>query len=257
MTKFVFFTLLVLLVVVGAGLYKGYDYVQHDARFCQSCHIMEAPFQKWSTSPHHLVTCHQCHQQTTRQSLEQVWFYLTQRPDAVVHHPELNYKVCAQCHLSEDPQWKLVGETAGHKVHFEKAGIDCLDCHMGGVHEFLRPVEACLNCHPDKKEEPGKKMSFMHCTDCHSFLAKQTDLLPLRATCLGCHKHLKVGHESFPETAPMATFDCSVCHKPHEKLRPDKEVCFECHADAAGDHHGRSADSSCADCHKPHTWSVP
>lgn len=244
-------------LIAGATLYRGYDYVQHDPRFCQSCHIMEEAFNKWSSSPHHLVTCHKCHQQDTKDSLWQVWFYLTQRPDHVMHHPELNHAVCAQCHLSEDPQWKLVQETAGHKVHFGKAGIDCLDCHIGGVHEFLRPVDACIKCHTDKAEGAGKKMAFMHCTDCHSFLAKQTDLLPLRATCLGCHKNIKVGRESFPETAPMSTFDCYICHKPHDQLRPDREVCLSCHTDLKPVHYRMTEGQSCIDCHQPHRWSVP
>ncbi|MBI2982324.1 MAG: hypothetical protein HYY44_08590 [Deltaproteobacteria bacterium] len=199
------------MILFGAAVYRSYDYVQHDARFCQSCHIMQKPFQKWSTSPHHLVTCHRCHQQTLGASLHQVWFYVTKRPDQVVHHPTLDHKVCAQCHLSDDPQWKLIGETAGHKVHFEKNGIDCLDCHMGGLHEFLRPVEICINCHADKTEGVGKRMAFVHCTDCHSFLAKKEELKPGRKTCLECHSKIELGHKKFPEE------NCSECHKPHAR----------------------------------------
>lgn len=246
----------VVVLVTGASLYKGYEYIQHDPRFCHSCHIMNEPFQKWETSPHHMVTCHKCHQQEIKDSLWQVWFYLTRRPEKVIHHPTLNHEVCAQCHLSEDHQWKLVGETAGHKTHFEKAGIDCLDCHIGGVHEFLRPVDACLKCHTDKAEGPGKKMAFIHCTECHVFLSKQTELLPIRATCLGCHGKIEVGRESFPSDAPMSSFDCYICHKPHEKIRPDREICLSCHPDAMTGHHGMNEGASCADCHKPHQWKT-
>lgn len=198
-------------MVVGGGFYRSYDYVQHDARFCQSCHIMETAYKKWSTSPHHLVTCHECHHQSLSASVHQVWFYLTKRPRQVVHHPELDHKVCAQCHLSQDPQWKLVGETAGHRVHFEKLRIDCLDCHMGGVHEFLKPTDSCLNCHPDKTEGLGKKMAFIHCTSCHNFLAKRESLLPNRETCLECHQKIGMGsHRRMKKDAA-----CTECHKPH------------------------------------------
>lgn len=245
-----------LLVGVGVFAYRGYNYVQHNPRFCQSCHIMEEPFQNWATSPHHLVDCHKCHQQGTRDKIRQVWLYLTKKPHQVVHHPHLNHEVCAQCHLSNDPQWKLVGKTAGHQVHFEKAGIDCVDCHLGGVHKFLRPVDSCTKCHADKTEGPGQKMAFLHCTDCHNFLAKKEGLTPDRSTCLECHKKIKVGKETFPTDAPMASFDCSTCHKPHEKLRPDKEVCLTCHADVAAPHYGMKSEASCTQCHKPHLWKT-
>ncbi|MBI2340805.1 MAG: NapC/NirT family cytochrome c [Deltaproteobacteria bacterium] len=247
-----------MLLVMGAGVfaYRGYRYVQHDPRFCRSCHIMEEPFQKWSTSPHHLVDCHQCHQQGTGEKLRQAWFYITRRPDKVVHHPELNHTVCAQCHLSDDPQWKRVGKTAGHQVHFKKAKIECIDCHLGGVHKFLRPVDSCIKCHTDKTEGPGKKMAFLHCTDCHNFLAEKEGLTPDRATCLGCHQKIRVGEESFPADAPMSSFDCAVCHKPHEKLRPDQEVCLTCHADVAPPHHEMGPNASCTECHKSHRWKV-
>lgn len=248
--------IIIALLAVGMGVfaYRGYQYVQHDPHFCQSCHIMEEPFEKWSASPHHLVDCHNCHQQGTKEKLWQVWFYVTRRPDKVVHHPQLNHTVCAQCHLSKDPQWKLIGNTAGHKIHFEKAKIDCLGCHMGGVHEFLRPVDSCLNCHQDKIEGPGKKMAFMHCTDCHNFLAQKEGLTPDRSTCLTCHQKIKVEKEVFPTEAPMSSFDCSTCHKPHEKIKPDKEICLSCHADITSTHYNMGPEATCTQCHKPHLW---
>lgn len=241
-------------LVLGALIYRGYEYVEHDPRFCQSCHIMEEPFQKWSTSPHHLVTCHRCHQQSLAASIHQVWLYVTKRPEKVIHHPDLDHTVCAQCHLSDDPQWKLIGETAGHKVHFEQAGIDCLDCHMGGVHQFLRPVDACGTCHADKTGGAGKKMAFAHCANCHTFLAKKEGLLPERAVCLECHRKITVGKERFSEDAPMSTFDCSTCHKPHEQIRPDNDVCLTCHSDIRTPHHGMNSSTRCSSCHQPHIW---
>lgn len=244
----------VLAIATGVGLYAGYYYIDRDPQFCQSCHIMEEPFRKWSSSPHHLVTCNKCHQQSLMEGIHQVWFYLTQRPQEVTHHPQLDSTLCAGCHLSEDPQWKLIGATAGHRVHFEKAGIDCLTCHSGGVHKIVRPVDTCLTCHADKVEGPGKKMAFAHCTDCHTFLAEQDDLIPTRETCLACHRKITVGHATFPEDAPMVAFDCAVCHKPHGATRPDRELCLSCHADATPPHHGLKTGGTCVDCHTPHHW---
>ena len=255
-------TQIALLISLGVFGFLGFlatratHFVEHDPEFCLSCHIMAGPYQKWSTSPHHLVDCHNCHEQGTKAKLWQAWFYLTKHPEKVVHHPTLNHEVCAKCHLSNDPEWKQVGETAGHAIHFKKAGIDCLACHMGGVHEFLRPVDACVQCHEDKIKGPGEKMAFMHCTDCHNFLAKKKGLIPDRATCLACHSKIHVGNETFPSDAPMSDFDCGTCHKPHAKIRPDKEVCLGCHADLTPEHHGMKAEESCVTCHKPHIWKT-
>lgn len=208
------FTLVLLAVsLLSVASYKVYDYMEHNPQFCQSCHIMKEPFKKWSESPHHMVNCHECHKQSKLESLHQLWMYVTQRPKEVVHHPNLDHKVCAQCHLSRDPQWKRVQETAGHKIHFEKAGIDCLDCHMKGIHEFVRPVDACVECHTDK---PGKmgKMAFAHCLECHNFLAEGKDtLIPTSEVCQGCHK--KIQTEKIHPPYKKGT-ECIACHKPHD-----------------------------------------
>ncbi|MBI4365488.1 MAG: NapC/NirT family cytochrome c [Deltaproteobacteria bacterium] len=242
-------------MLLGVAANTTYRYVTHDPRFCNSCHIMEEPFKKWSASPHHLVDCHECHSQTSLEGLRQLWFYVTQRPKAVVHHPELNHATCAKCHLSQDPQWKLVGETAGHKVHFERAKIDCLDCHMGGVHEFLRPTEACVTCHADKGDSKNK-MAFVHCTECHNFLGKNSEgLAPTRERCLACHEKIRVERETFPEGAPMHE-DCGMCHKPHGQLKFTPTDCLTCHADLKGPGHDAASRDQCFSCHKPHTWKA-
>lgn len=255
--KFILFCVVALLLACGALLYQGFDYIQHDARFCRSCHTMEQPFQKWSESPHHMVTCHECHQQPLTGSLYQLWYYLTRHPEQVTHHPTLDHKTCARCHLSNDPQWKLIGETAGHKIHFANYGIECLDCHMDGIHEFLRPVESCMRCHVSQVKMPGEKMAFVHCTDCHQFLAKSPSLSPTRESCLECHLKIRVGEETFPAEAPMAGFECGTCHKSHGDIRPDRELCLTCHPDAVPPHHRMKVDTSCTACHKPHRWTAP
>lgn len=202
----------VILALVAVAGYKTYDYMEHNPQFCRSCHIMEGPYQKWTESPHHMVNCHECHQQSKLDSLHQLWMYVTQRPKEVVHHPELDHKICAKCHLSNDDKWKLIGNTAGHKVHFEKAGIECLDCHMQGIHEFVRPVDSCVGCHEDKVQE-NKKMSFVHCLQCHNFLAAGEDLSPTTAACKMCHDRIQPDkiHPAIPKDA-----ECIQCHKPHQ-----------------------------------------
>ncbi len=210
--KWGFLALLILVSLGSIGLYKGYDTIENNPKFCQSCHIMEGPFQKWQMGPHHLVNCHTCHKQSKLDSLHQVWMTVTQRPKEVVHHPNLDHKVCAQCHLSNDPQWKLVSDTAGHKVHFEKLGIECLDCHRKGIHEIVRPVDVCETCHADKFERKDK-MAFVHCLQCHNFLAKDQDLIPTSAVCKNCHDKIQTTKPHPPYKQGM---ECVTCHKPHE-----------------------------------------
>jgi nitrate/TMAO reductase-like tetraheme cytochrome c subunit len=254
--KLLLIGIMVIAIIMGFSIHSSHDYVHNNPKFCISCHIMDDAYEKWATSSHHLINCQECHHQGIKAKIHQVWFYVTQRPEAVVHHPELNHTICAQCHLSDDPQWKLIADTAGHNIHFKKAKIDCLECHMGGVHNFLRPVDACLNCHEDKVEGPGKKMAFAHCTDCHSFLSKKERLIPDRKTCLECHQKIEVEKESFPQNAPMASFDCSECHEPHKKIKPDREACLNCHEDTKVSHKQRDYKKSCTECHKPHIWTV-
>lgn len=237
----------------GVGLY----YVEHNPRFCVSCHTMSEPFQKWQEGTHAMVNCHSCHKQSKLDSLHQVWMYFTQRPDKVVHHPELDHKICAQCHMTQDQKWHDIRETAGHKVHFEKAGLECLDCHDKGIHNIARPVEECGKCHSDKVDM-SNKMAFVHCTQCHNFLAKgkgATGISPTRDNCLDCHSKIRVEGETFPKEGSMH-FECSTCHSPHKKLLPSPSLCLGCHTTLPGKIHGSDEKTRCFDCHKPHRWKA-
>src|ERR1051325_280919 len=146
--------MLVLLLIVSLaayGGYRGWNYTQHDPAFCRSCHLMQTSWDKWGTSVHSKVECHACHQQSMRDSLEQLVKYVALRPDTIGKHAVVDYKKCGACHLSNDPHWKQVAETAGHKVHFERQGLECVGCHSKGVHQFVRPSDACKDCHTDRK----------------------------------------------------------------------------------------------------------
>lgn len=203
--------LIILLSVGGAG----YFYVEHNPRFCVSCHTMEGPFQKWQEGTHAMVNCHECHKQSKLDSLHQVWMYITERPDTVVHHPSLDHKVCAQCHMNNEQHWHDIQETAGHKVHFERGGIECLDCHGNGIHAIEKPEGLCITCHTDKTEMHNK-MNFVACTQCHNFLTKNKGaegIFPTRQNCLNCHEKMKpLSPKNHPAAAQQ---NCSSCHKPH------------------------------------------
>lgn len=246
--------------IVGLGAICAwwvYDYTEHNPRFCLSCHIMQEPFEKWEKGTHGMVNCHSCHQQSKMDSLHQLWMYVTQKPKEVVHHPKLDHTVCAKCHMNNTQRWHDVSETAGHKIHFERAQIECLDCHGQGIHNIARPENVCIKCHEDRVDKKNK-MVFVHCTQCHNFLAKEggeAGIKPTREKCLDCHQKVKVGHVTFPENAPMQ-FECVDCHKPHGKMFLKSEDCLACHGKLSSPPHGPDEKSRCMDCHKPHSWKA-
>ena len=241
-----------LLLAVG---YRGYDYVEHDPRFCQSCHLMERPYARWETSVHREVGCHACHVQSTAESLRQLYLYVTLRPTTVSHHAVVDFTRCGACHLSRDPRWKQVADTAGHKVHFAQLGFQCVACHSRGVHNFVRPTDSCSECHTAQAAGDGA-MGSVHCTACHDFLATDHALADLRRSdCLACHDQMQVGHEHFDPQAPMQ-FPCQQCHRPHERILPSVADCQHCHHVHDFGLHAVPFHADCKSCHQPHLWRV-
>lgn len=233
---------------------RAYDYVENDPRFCTSCHLMESAFTKWQTSVHGEVGCHACHVQSAAESLDQLWKYVTLRPDRVTKHAEVDYARCGACHLSRDPRWKQVADTAGHRVHFERLGLECVQCHSRGVHDFVRPTDACGTCHAEEVTSGG--MASFHCTTCHDFLATDHGLGdPRRADCLACHASMQVHEERFDPRAPMR-FPCQQCHEPHRRPLPTVEDCIRCHHVRAFGAHAVASHGDCLSCHRPHLWRV-
>lgn len=172
---------------------------------------MKEPFRKWQEGTHAMVNCHECHKQSKMESLHQLWLNLTQHPEAVIHHPHLDHTVCARCHMTEEQRWHDIRETAGHKVHFERGGVECLDCHGQGIHNIAKPEGICVTCHSDKTGMHNN-MAFMQCTQCHRFLTKG-ELKPTSEVCKACHEKIRMSrnHPRLKEDA-----DCISCHKPHE-----------------------------------------
>jgi len=244
-----------LLIVAGAVLvgFRTYDYVENDPRFCLSCHLMESAYGRWQTSVHAKVGCHACHQQSTAAKLDQLWKYATLRPTRVSKHAEVDYTRCAACHLSRDPRWKQIADTAGHRVHFERLGLQCVGCHSKGVHVFVRPTDSCQGCHTQQVTGAGKMAAF-HCTTCHDFLARDHELgAPTRAECLTCHATMQVRTERFDPKAPMQ-FPCQQCHEPHGRTRPTMDGCRTCHHVADFGLHAVPFHQDCQSCHEPHLW---
>ncbi|MHB8873739.1 MAG: NapC/NirT family cytochrome c, partial [Myxococcaceae bacterium] len=252
------------LAMVGVPLailaWRGNSYIEHDARFCTSCHIMNSAYQAWGSSGHKDVECHACHLADIRSNLHQLWMYTTEKPDNVIKHAFVDRKACEKCHQSGSAKmkWGKVAETPGHKQHVGRERIECVQCHGLTVHRFKPTPELCAGCHTQVSLAAAGSMAEMHCLECHPFLAKDASrpLKPDRAVCLECHTDMHVKNESFPKDAPMA-WACGECHKPHKTIRIGQADCLECHEAALGKGiHAVKSHSTCLSCHQPHGWKV-
>ena len=249
----------VLAVAAVAGSYRAYHYIEHDPKFCLSCHTMNSAYALWEMSGHKKIDCHVCHLPDLASNLHQIWFYTTRRPDAVVKHAEVDRSVCERCHAGggNSSKWNHVVETPGHRVHVGRERIECIQCHSMSVHRFVPPKETCATCHKKATLVAAGTMAEMHCLQCHPFLADDAKrpLKPDRAACLDCHERRQVAGEIFPAKAPMR-WDCGKCHKPHEKLYLGTADCFSCHNTMTEGVHRMRGHGQCLDCHKPHGWST-
>lgn len=262
-----------ILVIVGVAAavaitgYTAYDYTTNNPAFCRSCHIMEAAWDRWSTSEHRKVDCHSCHKQSVVESARQVIVFAFRHPERVGKHAEVPTARCATCHESGNPIWAQVARTAGHQVHAERKQIECVVCHSTSVHRFKPAAEVCATCHEAQaKGDRAIKIAQMadfHCVDCHQYLRENSPLRPTRLTCLQCHQGLPTMKTAgWPQGAPMSSLACSTCHKPHERAEPIV-TCTSCHPAPNPAIHpkavvtaGATSYATCTACHVPHRWTL-
>lgn len=247
------------------GLFVAYgamsDFVERDPRFCAQCHPAEPSLMLWTRSQHRKVVCQACHHESSEGALGilmEVVFKGT-RPDGSDHPPHTRKLVvdsCAGCHLSHDRAWPQIGQSTGHLVHVNQQGQDCLRCHAESIHGIGTPVEICRECHPDRFIAMDA-LGDDHCLACHNFLTTEETLLPTRDKCVDCHKRRGVEIPPTPAGAPMSTFSCGKCHRPHENASNAHVACLSCHAEVRGHGlHQHPEHTACERCHPPHTWDA-
>jgi hypothetical protein len=245
---------LVALAAVAWGAVRFRDYVQNDPGLCAHCHRTSSEFALWTKGSHRAVACQRCHHATTREGLGMLRAFLAgEPPGGRRQHAEVKLGACAQCHLSHDARWPQIEGSRGHKLHVEKAKIECVECHQA-VHGFTPVVEACRKCHGQHAVQTVG-MQQLHCFACHNFLSHDEGLRPVRVDCLRCHRENGVAPARFSDAAPMQ-FDCAACHHPHAKSRSQEQLpCLDCHRGVprAGLHRSPGHEH-CLDCHKPHLW---
>jgi nitrate/TMAO reductase-like tetraheme cytochrome c subunit len=270
----------VTLLVAGSSIagYRQWNYMQHDNRFCTSCHLMEDPFQRFSRSVHSKLECHTCHEGRLPEQLHQLWLTAVEHPKSIGMHARVPNSVCARCHINGDStRWKLIAATAGHRIHLESKnpklkGMQCVTCHGVSLHEFAAVDQTCLQagCHAGNsiRLRQMSQLSQLHCTTCHNFLAEAPGvavdslgrpLTPQAAQCLSCHemqgqiKGLDIAHDPHHGV-------CGDCHNPHTQADPQDVSCTNagCHAGwrSVSFHIGVPHPERCITCHQPHSWLV-
>jgi hypothetical protein len=276
------------ILMLGAISFAGtwsWNYMMHDNEFCSGCHVMSVPFQRFGTSEHAKLNCHDCHRQSIFASAVELYVQVTERPDSIPAHRTVPNAICAECHIRQDPDstWERVSATAGHQIHLNPrsplmARMECTTCHAREVHRFKPVTETCAQsgCHDDVKVELGKmaQQTDLHCTMCHEFTVQAREgnpvdssraaMVPGEQQCLGCHEMRERLGAFVPEQDPHEA-KCGSCHNPHTQTTPQGafQSCATsgCHArsDTLTAMHrslGRHKLETCGACHGAHTWKA-
>lgn len=264
----IFIALLVLVPIASVAGAKGWKTIKTDPQFCVSCHLMEHAGEVWKTSAHKDIICQTCHRADIFEEAKFGFNAYIMRAKEVPPHAPLDIKICAECHVSNDPKWKQVAATAGHREHFAERDVSCLHCHVTKLHEFGADPKACTGCHGEGKLQLSD-MSKLHCLGCHDFLktdgGDKASLIPTPARCRECHPAVASEEPPAAASAPATAAapatataagpngaakkerlaetkllakaaptgkghdDCMGCHDPHGKKLEDPVGCLKCH----------------------------
>lgn len=283
---------LMLIGAVGAGLW-GFNYMEHENAFCNSCHVMNESYMRFAGSEHADLGCHDCHRQSIFVSMRQLVLWVAERPEEIPPHAPVPTEICGECHLQRpdtlwlfEDTWQNVMRTAGHIIHMQSddpdlANIECVTCHGQQVHRFI-PVEAtCMSagCHDGLDIRLGRMASAptaFHCAGCHEFTAEVSpvphldQLTPQRVIspdidqCYACHEMERLLPRIAMERDPHEGA-CGLCHNPHTQVRVAEAVqtcgmagCHENVEELSPFHRGLHAEvvDNCSRCHVAHEFRV-
>jgi hypothetical protein len=256
--------------------YRQWEYVQHDNRFCTTCHLMRDPFERFGRSAHAKLECHNCHHATLQEEIHQLYAVMVNQQTTIKKHAHVSNEVCGNCHVRGDStRWRIIANTAGHRVHLESRnpalrGLQCVVCHSVSLHEFAPLDRTCgqSGCHAGVRIALGGMGQVeVHCTTCHNFLGTTPvglsvdslgrPLTPRAQQCLGCHtmqqrvRAMEIGSDPHRGV-------CGDCHNPHTQTQAQQVSCTNgtCHANwrTVSFHVGVPHPERCTVCHVPHSW---
>ncbi len=246
-----------LLVGVAALGYRTNNFIEHDNRFCNGCHIFvasgEAPILPDTGSyslvnklegKHDTLSCHACHAlHPLKEAVKLVFWMSGVRDSTIPPHAKVPRNVCEGCHVTGDARktWQAIAATAGHRTHLEsdssslKGKVQCLTCHAQTAHRF-QPVNATCaqaGCHAaiDVRMRLGKMatQTATHCIVCHQFTATvpalatrdsaASTLIPKSEQCFSCHQ-MQGRIAAFAPGQDPHKATCGMCHDPHKQTEP-------------------------------------
>ena len=244
----------------------------NDDQLCATCH--ESYVKHHETNIHHAQSCEACHgpgsEHLRTRGKEPGLIRSFKRMT-----PAERSETCLQCHEENacDPgsRWRVSTHANG--------GVSCTDCHTGHYNVLpgtkatdltkAEPAggELQLARLPGVREEtlPGPNVDTAAETQVATDASIRAKAKALGAItphiCYRCHANMAPQqHIAHPHQICGAIgFDCTTCHDPHGKLRPETrtDLCLKCHDMSAptmawhSSTHARFG-VACADCHNPH-----
>ena len=217
--------ILALLGVAGLG-YRTNNFIMHDNRFCNGCHIFVASGEarvlpdtgyyslvNKLEGKHDTLSCHACHAlKPLKEAVKMVYWMSGVRDKEIPPHAKVPRNVCEGCHVTGDAKktWQAIAATAGHRTHLEsdsstlKGKVECLTCHAQTAHRFKPANATCAQsgCHAAETVQIrlGRMASqtSTHCIVCHKFTAEvpalatrdsaANTLIPKSEQCFSCHQ---------------------------------------------------------------------
>lgn len=280
---------LALLVIVVAGSFllvggAGFQWVNSQPWFCNSCHEMNFHYSSWQASTHAAgARCLDCHAEPgvsgfiaeKVRGAEQLAAHISGDYQVPIHIlVRVKNDQCLACH----PDTAAISDKAvdaRHDVHLAHRVL-CADCHSRLVHTKpgeakVMPVGQCDSCHRQHTTFPMTgKHATLTCRNCHVGGNYQT----IQAECQGCHqvpaghvagiasgcgichtplgwKPAKTDHAAFALVGNHAGLACEKCHV-EGKFAGTSALCESCHHVPVNHIPGITA--GCGECHTPLGW---
>jgi hypothetical protein len=130
---------IVFVALAAYGGVKTNNFMMHDKRFCNGCHIFVPSGQLWERADtgnytlvnrlegkHDTVGCHTCHAfNPAKEAVKMVLWMSGVREDEVPPHGKVPRDVCEKCHVqgAAKETWQAIAKTGGHRFHLESDSV--------------------------------------------------------------------------------------------------------------------------------------